>query len=326
MYCICGHCLIGSGSRRKFNKLRLDALSIPNYVIKKGATHGDRHGKTEVQREYHMAWNAWKRCCKQVDLQSEHFTGIHDRFFRDPAWTEQKCKEWDEFAKADHTCKLTPEEKRRYKGHWYLTLNKTGKNGPAKLQSDFGAAVLMKNRLHHNSGEPIERAHPSRSAKTHTTRKRNFLRILLVQRSNWSTYRMAILAFNFKFLVVARIRMELEVSSLFFFESPFYYSWFRLQLVAIHCNRRAVWTEHPHTSYFLAHLHTFHPHAPHGSRCRTTCLHKRALIHMSPRVWSRVVSPCFDPFLSFECLYFLSILFISSILVIILHVVETAEY
>ena len=32
----------------------------------------------------------------------------------------------------------------------------------------------------------------------------------------------------------------------------------------------------PHTAYFLAQLHTFHPcsHAPHGSRCRTTCLAK----------------------------------------------------
>ena len=38
----------------------------------------------------------------------------------------KKCKEWDELAKEDHTHKLTPEEKRRYKGHWYLTLNKTG--------------------------------------------------------------------------------------------------------------------------------------------------------------------------------------------------------
>ena len=34
--------------------------------------------------------------------------------------------------------------------------------------------------------------------------------------------------------------------------------------------------EHPHTAYFLAHLRTFHPcsHAPHGSRCRMTCLTK----------------------------------------------------
>ena len=36
--------------------------------------------KTEEQKEYHVAWNAWKRCCKKVDSQGGHFTGIHDRF------------------------------------------------------------------------------------------------------------------------------------------------------------------------------------------------------------------------------------------------------
>ena len=35
----------------------------------------------------------------------------------------KRCKEWDELAKEDHTYKLTPEEKGRYKGQWYLTLN-----------------------------------------------------------------------------------------------------------------------------------------------------------------------------------------------------------
>ena len=39
VYCTCGQCLIYSESRRKFNKLRLDAISIPDNVIKKGATH-----------------------------------------------------------------------------------------------------------------------------------------------------------------------------------------------------------------------------------------------------------------------------------------------
>ena len=101
----------------------------------------------------------------KVHSQGEHFTGIHDRFLRDPVyresqlaigWSEQQCKEWDELAKEDHTYKLTPEEKRRYKGQWYLTLNKTGKHGPMKLRSDYIAAVMVKNRLHHESGEPIE--------------------------------------------------------------------------------------------------------------------------------------------------------------------------
>ena len=112
VYCTCGQCLIDCESRRKFNKLRLDALSIPHYVIKKGPNHGARRGKTEEQKEYHVAWNAWKRCCKKVDSQGGQFTGIHDRFLRDPVyrdsqlaigWTERRCKEMDELAQQDHT-------------------------------------------------------------------------------------------------------------------------------------------------------------------------------------------------------------------------------
>ena len=63
--------------------------------------------KTEEQKEHHMAWNAWKRCCKKVDFQGEHFTGIHDRFLRHSVYresqfaiggTERKCTEMDEIA------------------------------------------------------------------------------------------------------------------------------------------------------------------------------------------------------------------------------------
>ena len=148
-----------------FYKLRLDALSVPHYVIKTWRCHGARHGKTEEQKEYYIAWNALKRCCKLVDSQGEHFTGIHDRFLRVPVyresqlaigWTEQKCKEWDELAQEDHTYRLTPEEKKRYQGQWYLTLNKAGKNGPMKLRSDFRAAVSIKNRLHRESGGKLQ--------------------------------------------------------------------------------------------------------------------------------------------------------------------------
>ena len=131
------------------------------------ACHGARHGKTEEQKE---SWNAWKRCCKRVDSQGGHFTGIHDRFLRDPVyresklaigWTEQKCNEVDELAKEDHTYHLSPEEHRRYQGRWYLTLNKSGKNGPMRLRSDVRAGVSIKNRLHRESGEQVEeRLHP----------------------------------------------------------------------------------------------------------------------------------------------------------------------
>ena len=88
--------------QKKFLTGCLDAISIPDYVINKDATQGAGHGKTEVQREHNLAWNAWKRCCKKVDSQGEHFTGIHDRFLRDPVyresqlaigWSEQECNE-----------------------------------------------------------------------------------------------------------------------------------------------------------------------------------------------------------------------------------------
>ena len=167
IYCTCGHLLVESESSQKMNKLRLDALSIPHYVIKKERPHGARHGKTEAQKQYHIAFNAWKRCRKRVDGQEEHYEGIHDRFLRDQVyrdsqlkigWTEEKCIEMDKLAQEDHSYRLSRDEFQRYQKQWYLTLNKSGKNAPMRLRSDFRAAVTIKNRLHRESGE--ERAEP----------------------------------------------------------------------------------------------------------------------------------------------------------------------
>ena len=90
IYCTCGHFLVESESRRKLNNLRLDALSIPHYVSKKGRPHGVRHGKTEAQKEYHIAFNAWKRCRNRVDSQEEHYKGIHDRFLKDQVYRDSQ--------------------------------------------------------------------------------------------------------------------------------------------------------------------------------------------------------------------------------------------
>ena len=65
IYCTCGHPLVESDSTQQFHKLRLDALSIPHHVIKKKRLHGARHGRTEAQKQYHIAVNAWKRCRKR---------------------------------------------------------------------------------------------------------------------------------------------------------------------------------------------------------------------------------------------------------------------
>ena len=162
IYCTCGHFLVESESRRKLDKLRLDDLSIPHYVIKKGRPHGARHCKTEAQKEDFIVFNAWKRCIKK------NYEGIYDRLLRDQVyresqlkigWTEQKCIEMDKLAQEDHSNRLSKEEFRRYQGQWYLTLNKSDKSAPMRLRSDFRAAVTLKNRLHRESGE--ERAEPT---------------------------------------------------------------------------------------------------------------------------------------------------------------------
>ena len=191
--CICGQFLVESGSRRKFNKLRLDALSIPHYVIKKGRCHGARHGKTEELKEYVLGvivdvlighdkvlviyvaifvvifciWrctlyrmrgrDAAKELTLKVNFSKHRF--LTDQVHRESqlaiGWTEQKCTEMDELAKQNHTNHLFTEEFQRYLGQWYLTWNKSGKNAPMRLRPDFRAAVSLKNRLHRESGEQV---------------------------------------------------------------------------------------------------------------------------------------------------------------------------
>ena len=162
VYCACGQFLVESESRRKFHKPRLDALCIPHCVIKKGRCHGARHGKTEEQKEYHIAWNAWKRCCKKVDSQGEHFTCIHDRFFRDQVlnhiffWLNRaKVHKDGRTGKTKSHVPLCTEEFKRYQGQRYLTSSKSGKNAPMKLRPDFRAAVSLKNSLLRESGEEV---------------------------------------------------------------------------------------------------------------------------------------------------------------------------
>ena len=117
VYCTCGHLLRESESSQHFNQWRLDALSIPHYVIKKERPRGARHGKTEAQKEHFIAHNARKRCLKR------HHEGIHDRFQRDQVfrdsqlkigWTEERCIAMDKLAQEDHSYCPSSEEYERY--------------------------------------------------------------------------------------------------------------------------------------------------------------------------------------------------------------------
>ena len=74
------------------------------------------------------------------------FERIHDRFQRDSTyrdtqlkigWTEEKCIEMDKLAQENHSYCPLPEETERFWKNWFITLNKSGRNAPMKLRSDF---------------------------------------------------------------------------------------------------------------------------------------------------------------------------------------------
>ena len=152
--CTCGNYLCHTDSTRKLNRDRFDTLSISNCVIKKGSPHGSRHGKTEEQRLYHTAQNAWKRCRKKKDSTGQEYTGILHRLLKNPrcreskeahGWTEERCAEYDALAQEDHSYTLTTAEYLRHASHWKIQLNSSGRNGPMAKRSDYQKAVRLKN-------------------------------------------------------------------------------------------------------------------------------------------------------------------------------------
>ena len=116
---------------------------------------GALHSKSETERAC-CGHDARKRCVKK------NVDGIHDRFQRDSVfrdsqlkigWTEETCIEMEKLAQENHSHCPSSEEYERFKKNWYMSLNKSGRNAPMKLRSDFREAVTIMNRLHRESGE-----------------------------------------------------------------------------------------------------------------------------------------------------------------------------
>ena len=134
--------------------------------------------RPKVQREYHLAWKAWERYCKKVDshgglLQLFTFDFSQIQFIvnhNSQSDGQSRSAKSGMNMRKKATYHLTSQEIKRYQGQWYLTLNKAVKNGPMKLRSDFRAAVLMKNRSHHDSGEQVEeRLHQDKQRRWHSS-------------------------------------------------------------------------------------------------------------------------------------------------------------
>ena len=91
-------------------------------------------------------------------------------------WTEERsASQWINWHRKTTRTAYRMRNMREIKKHWYLTLNKSGKNAPMRLRSDFRTAVTLMNFLHRESGEerpePIlfqqyQRWHPSSSSSS----------------------------------------------------------------------------------------------------------------------------------------------------------------
>ena len=62
--CTCG---LSTEFTRKLTGKRFDALTIPDFVIRKRKRHGVCHGKTEEEREYRQAQDCLRRAVKNED-------------------------------------------------------------------------------------------------------------------------------------------------------------------------------------------------------------------------------------------------------------------
>ena len=120
-----------------------------------------RTGRTAAQKKHFIAHNARRRCLKR------NYEGIHDRFLKDSTHrdvqlkigsTEEKCIAMDKLAQEEHSYCPLSEEIDRYRKNWCITLNKSRRNAPMKLRSDFREALINVHRLHRESGE--ERPEP----------------------------------------------------------------------------------------------------------------------------------------------------------------------
>ena len=162
--------------------------------------------------------DAARKLTLKVDILqvfTNEFSEIH--FFRESqlaiGWTEQKCKDMDELAKENHTYHLSPEEFKKtprtivphleqVRQKWvHATSTRFSSCALSKTVSTASQASKSQNPLlHNNTGDGI-----------------------LPQALHGGTSLNGIGGAHKKFL-----------------SDLFCYSWFRLQSVAIHCNRRVV--------------------------------------------------------------------------------------
>ena len=115
--------------------------------------------------------------------------------------------------KQNHTCHLSTEEFKRYQGQWYLTLKKSGKMSLCDFDQIFELQSLSKTVFIVSQVRKLQNQFPQRNTGDGPLPQANH--------GGDTSKRLVELMINF-------------------LKRSFCFSWFRLQLMTIHCNRRCV--------------------------------------------------------------------------------------
>ena len=216
---------------------------------------------------------------RKSTLKVNIFTCIHDRFLRDPVyresqfaigWTGQSAKSGTNLQKK--TIHIVSLQRKREDTKDKVMLLRTKQAKLGLWNFDLITEPLTRWKIVYTTNQ--ENQLKSLSIQVHNDeyyKDKKFSPKVLLQRPSWATHRMGVLAFIYVWSWKWAHIFHLSQIS-------FCYSWFRLQSIAIHCNRRCVWTEHPHTRLSLA-VCTFNYMriTLHGSVCGIRVLRQTSL-------------------------------------------------
>ena len=275
VYCTCGQCLMYSESRRKFYKLRLDANRYPGLreqqkalpmvldtaksKYKENTTWLGMRGR-DAARKLTLKVNILQ--VFTIDFSEIQFIVNHNS--QSDGQNNSAKSGMNLRKKTIHTNSLQ-RKREDTKDNGILLWTKQAKMGLWNF--DLMTEPLSWWKIVYTTNQENQlKTHSSKSTKTHTTRTRNFLRRLLVQRSSWSTYWMATLAFTSKFLVVVRIEWSwmwahnFFCSNISFFVTVgFVYSWWRSTVIDGRCEQNTLTPRifsHICTHFILADMHS----------------------------------------------------------------------
>ena len=147
IYCTCGQFLVENESRSLFHKLRLDALSIPQYVIKKRSLPWcSTRQNWRTERVPYSLSTRGRDAAKELTLEVDIYRvsrsisqrpSIVNRNSKSDG--QNKCKEMDDLAKENHTNHFLKRNSKDMKDKWYVTLKKSCKNGLMRLPTRFSS-------------------------------------------------------------------------------------------------------------------------------------------------------------------------------------------